>query len=122
MLIENVNNITFCQIIYPSLTVFSLKKIKQYIINNINANDKLLRTIIILIYLKYIIFIIKGKSKNYIIYITKKKPIKIYNLFNDYYKNLDYEFKPKYINKYINEEYTKYVNELYELYKLIKII
>lgn len=95
----------------------------MYITNDkINANDKLLRTIIILIYLKYIIFLTKDKSKNYVIYITNKIPIKIYNLFNDYYKNLDYEFKPKYINKYINEEYTKYVNELYELYKLIKII
>lgn len=121
MLIQNINNIVFREL--PTrISVFALLKIQMYIINNINADDILLRTIIILIYLKYIIFITKGKSKNYIIYITKKKPIKIYNLFNDYYKNLDYEFKPKYINKYINEEYIKYINELYELYKLLRII
>lgn len=51
----------------------------MYITNDkINANDKLLRTIIILIYLKYIIAITKGKSKNYIIYIMRGKPIKIF--------------------------------------------
>tara|TARA_Y100000389_G_scaffold156008_1_gene156799 strand:- start:2300 stop:2656 length:357 start_codon:yes stop_codon:yes gene_type:complete len=118
MLIQNLNNIVFWKKIPTRISVFALLKIRIYIINNINADDILLRTIIILIYLKYIIFITKGKSKNFVKYLTSKRPIKIYNLFNDYYKNLDYEFKPKYINK----EYIKYTNELYELYKLLQII
>ena len=123
MLIQNINNIVFWQSSPYRLTDIVLGQIQIYIINDkINANDKLLRTIIILIYLKYIIAITKVKSKNDIINIMRGKPIKIYNLFNDYYKNLNYEFKPKYLNKYINQEYINYINKLYNLYKLLHII
>lgn len=111
LLIENIDNIVFNNINFNYLRIFLHNILNIY--KNYNDN-LLLKTILILIYLKFNVFILKNNNinfnKNYIniIKITKKYIITFYN-------NTNFELKPKYLYNYINENYKynlKCISEL----------